>query len=322
MSISISTVLDELGIVIKPAGIVCMTPGINCIGIIQSISDFELNCPVGSGSFVWHAEPGWAPIDRMELERWLVDSPAGTHWLISQRSLVELERIPTREGVDLVLWDANDIAKWLGHEILSGRLKLSIEQNELQSMNTITERALQSKAPSINVATLKPKIALTEMLSQRGYERLQVRPVLIEGREWDVDGYLIGPEDVRERNRWTLIEDPFTGKLTRKGDVEELQYAPHLETISPRSWKTEEMIRSELSSVCEERKHWQISQPSVEGEIQGSILHWWRIDEATAEISNSPILIPGWEVEFPDTGWMFVHGLSGEILNLPRKHMR
>ena len=322
MSFSISTVLDELGIVIKPAGIVCMTPGINCIGIIDSISEFELNCPVPLGSYVWHAEPGWAPIDRMELERWLVDSPAGTHWLISQRRLVELERIPTREGLELVLWGANDIAQWLGHGVLTGRLKLSIHENDLQSMGTITQRAQKSTPPPINVVTLKPKVVLTEMLSQRGYERLQVRPILIEGREWDIDGYLIGPEDTRERNRWTLIEDPFTGQLTRKGDVEELQYSPHLETITPKSWKSIEMIRSELPSVCEERRHWQISQPSSDGEIQGSILHWWRIDESTAELTNSPILIPGWEVEFPDTGWMFVHGLSGEILNSPRKIKR
>ena len=135
MSISISSVLDELGIMIKPAGIVSMTPGINCIGVIESITDFELNCPVAIGSFVWHAESGWAPIDRMELERWLVDSPAGNHWLISERRLVELDRIPTRDGLDLVLWSADDLAKWLGHAILSGRLKLSIHENILQSMS-------------------------------------------------------------------------------------------------------------------------------------------------------------------------------------------
>ncbi len=93
----------------------------------------------------------------------------------------------------------------------------------------------------------------------------------------------------------------------------------HLRARSKRgnTWKTLEMVRSELTSVCEERRHWKVSQPSSDGEIQGSILHWWRIDEGAAELTYSPILIPGWEVEFPDTGWMLVHGLSGEILNSP-----
>jgi hypothetical protein len=37
-----------------------------------------------------------------------------------------------------------------------------------------------------------------------------------------------------------------------------------------------------------------------------------------AEMTSSPILIPGWQVDFPGNGWMIVHGLSGEILNLPQ----
>ncbi|DAC48411.1 MAG TPA: hypothetical protein HA340_07025 [Candidatus Thalassarchaeaceae archaeon] len=317
MPVSIPSVLDELGIGIKPAGIVCRTPGINCLGIIESITDGEIKCPVSIGSFVWHAEPGWAPIDRMELERWLVDSPAGSHWLISERRLLELDRIPIRDQLELDLWGSDDLAQWLGNAVLIGRLKLSMHNYDSNSMGAISERTEKSTPPPIKAITLKPKVILTEWLSQRGYERLPVRPVLLEGREWDVDGHLIGPEGASERNRWTLIDDPFTGQLTKKGDVEALPCAPHLERISPRSWKTQEMVRSELTSVCEERRHWNISQSSSDGEIQGSILHWWRIDEGTAELTNSPILIPGWEVEFPSTGWMLVHGLSGEILNSP-----
>jgi hypothetical protein len=78
------------------------------------------------------------------------------------------------------------------------------------------------------------------------------------------------------------------------------------------------MVRSELPSVCEERRHWTVSQTAAGGEVQGSILHWWRIEEKVAEMTSSPILIPGWQVDFPGNGWMIVHGLSGEILNLPQ----
>jgi len=320
MSISIPSVLEELGIGIKPSGIVCRTPGINCLGAIESIIDGEIKCPVSIGSFVWHAEPGWAPIDRMELERWLVDSPEGSHWLISERRLLELERIPSRNQLELIIWGSDDLAQWLGHAILSDKLKLSINKYSSQSMSTISDRTEKSTPPPKQATTLKPKVILTDWLSQRGYERLPARAVLLEGREWDVDGFLIGPEGGRERNRWTLIEDPFTNEIIRKGDVETLPCAPHLERISPSYWKTREMVRSELTTVCQERRHLKISQQSSDGEIQGSILHWWRIDEGAAELTNSPLLIPGWEVEFPDLGWMLVHGLSGETLNLPSKN--
>ncbi len=158
MAISIPSVLDELGIGIKSAGIICRTPGINCLGIIESISDEEIKCPVSIGSFVWHAEPGWAPIDRMELERWLVDSPAGSHWLISERRLLELDRVPIRDQLELILWGSNDLAQWLGHAILSDRLKLSMHNYASKSMSTISERTEKSTPPPIKAITLKPKV--------------------------------------------------------------------------------------------------------------------------------------------------------------------
>jgi len=92
MTVSLPAILKELGIEVKSISIISRTPGINCLGIIESISDSSAGCPVDVGTHVWHAQPGWAPIDRMELERWMVDAPDGSHWLVSERKLIDLDR--------------------------------------------------------------------------------------------------------------------------------------------------------------------------------------------------------------------------------------
>ena len=318
MAVSLSVILRELGIEVKSISIISRTPGINCLGIIESISDSSAGCPVDVGTHVWHAQPGWAPIDRMELERWMVDAPDGSHWFVSERRLIDLDRTTGPNRIGLVLWGSEELSNWLGQAILAGRIRLQLDETPLSpSIGGISNRAEKSKPPPPDATAIKPKVKLTEWLSQRGYERLQVRPILLEGRSWHIDGHLLGPEGNKEKHRWTLLEDPFSSQLSRMGDAEPLPFVPQLEQISPTSWKTIEMVRSELPSVCEERRHWRVSQTAADGEVQGSILHWWRIEEKVAEMTSSPILIPGWQVDFPGNGWMIVHGLSGEILNLP-----
>ncbi len=318
MAVSLPSVLKELGIEVKSISIISRTPGINCLGIIESISNSSVGCPVEVGTHIWHAQPGWAPIDRMELERWIVDAPDGSHWLVSERRLIDLEQTTVSERIKLELWGSEELSNWLGQSILAGRLNLQFDESQSSpSIGGISKRAEKSSPSIPDTKAIKPKVKLTEWLSQRGYERLEVRPILLEGKSWNIDGHLLGPEGNKERHRWSLIEDPFSGQLTRMGDSQPLPFVPQLEKISPRAWMTTEMVRSELPSVCEERRHWRVSQTTAGGDVHGSILHWWRIEEKVAKMTSSPILIPGWQVDFPGNGWMIVHGLSGEILNLP-----
>ncbi len=320
MTVSLPSVLKELGIAVKSIPIISRTPGINCLGIIESISNSAADCPVDVGTHVWHAQPGWAPIDRMELERWMVDAPDGSHWLVSERKLIDLDRTSVSNRIRLELWGSEKLSNWIGQAILAGRLNLQLDEMITSpSIGGITARAEKSSPPPPDAMAIKPKVKLTEWLSQRDYEVLQVRPILLEGKSWHIDGHLLGPEENKERHHWTLIEDPFSGQLTRMADCEPLPFVPQLEKISPSSWKTMEVIRSELPSVCEERRHWRVSQTADGGDVHGSILHWWRIEEKVAEMTSSPILIPGWQVDFTGNGWMIVHGLSGEILNLPKE---
>ena len=318
MAVSLPAVLEELGIDTEDAGIVCKTPGIISIGIVRRCADGTLASPIEVGTHIWHAQPGWAPIDRMELERWLVDAPIGKHWFVSQRKLIGIDNVPTIPGVELTIWNEGDLAKWLGDNLLNGKLNLSIQMPQVSdTLIGISERTVNSTPPPKEATALKPMVKLADWLSQRGFERLQVRPVLLEARLWSIDGFLVGPEESKERNRWSLIEDPFTGKLEKMGDIKTLPFVPQLEQIRPENWMTMEMVRSSLSEVCEERRHWRVSQPNQAGRVQGSILHWWRIDETRAELVSSPVLLPGWQVNFPGNGWMIVHGLSGEIVNSP-----
>jgi hypothetical protein len=251
----------------------------------------------------------------MELERWLVDAPAGSHWLVSERKLVGIERPPKRDDVNLLLWGPKQLGEWLGAAVLSGELSLKLgDETPSETIESLAERSVKTELPPPDAIALKPAFKLATWLSDQGYDQLPVRPVLIEGRMWRVEGFLIGPEKTRERNRWTLLEDPFSGKVSRLDQVDSLPFIPQLEKISPSCWLTREALKGELSGVCEERRHWRVSQSTADGSVSGSILHWWRIERDSAEMTPSPVYMPGWQVKFPNEGWLLVHGLTGETV--------
>jgi len=314
MAVSLPAVLDELKFVIEPTAVISRTPGLTCLGALKEDSRVD-GVPVGEGAHIWHAVTGWAPIDRMELERWLVDAPAGCHWLISERDLVGIDPLPSRDGVTLFLWSPKQLGEWLGAAVLSGELtlKLGVEPTS-ETIDALAERSVKSELPPPDAVALKPSFKLAAWLADQGYEQLPVRPILMEGRMWRVEGFLIGPEKTRERNRWTLLEDPFSGKVSRLDQVDSLPFIPQLEKISPSSWMTMDSLKSELSGVCEERRHWRVSQSTADGPVSGSILHWWRIESDGAEMTPSPVFLPGWQVKFPNEGWLLVHGLTGETV--------
>lgn len=238
--------------------------------------------------------------------------------MISERKLIELQKIPTVDGVELTLWPSEVLATWVGTALLRGRLHLHDSTEATTSTFTsIINRTEESSPPPPKAVALKPKVNLTDWLRGLGYERLPVRPVLLEGRLWDVSGHLVGPEEAREGQTWSLLDDPFLNTLTQFSGAEVLPFVPQLEKVAPMVWKSRESIRSSLPAVCEERRHWRVNHSPSNGSVQGSILHWWRIDEKSAELSSSPVLIPAWQVDFPDSGSMLVHGLTGDTVHLP-----
>jgi hypothetical protein len=128
----------------------------------------------------------------------------------------------------------------------------------------------------------------------------------------------VGPEDARERNSWTLLEDPFSGTFERAGDLDALEHIPNLERLLPDDWLDETSIRTALPELCEERRSWEVRQQGDEGSVLGNLLHWWRLELDSAVFTPREAFLPAWKVNVPGRGWIIVHGLTGRMLTSPR----
>ena len=232
MSVALPEILSHLGVELRPLNLVSRTPGIVCLGELEILPESLRDVPVVLGAYVWHAQPGWAPIDRLELERWLVDAPSGCHWLVSERKLVEMRSPPRRDDIALILWGPKRISQWLGTAVLTGELEVDTSPLPSETMVNVAERAEVPEPPPSGIA-IRPQIQLREWFIEKGFEPLSTQPVLLAARLWTVEGYLIGPEDARERNSWTLLEDPFSATFERAGELDTLEHIPNLERLLP-----------------------------------------------------------------------------------------
>ena len=75
-------------------------------------------------------------------------------------------------------------------------------------------------------------------------------------------GTLRGPENAADRQGWEFLEDPFTGEIELIGDVETLDFIPNLERIEPKVWIDESEIAPKLANLCEERRHYTVTESS------------------------------------------------------------
>lgn len=269
------------------------------------------------GAYVWHAQPGWAPIDRLELERWLVDAPSGCHWLVSERKLVEMRAPPRRDDIALILWGPKRISQWLGTAVLSGELAVDMSPSPSETMGNVAERAAVAEPPPAGVA-FRPRIQLSNWFIEKGFEPLATQPLLLSAKLWTIEGNLVGPEDARERNSWTLLEDPFSGSFERAGDLDALEHIPNLERLLPDEWLDDSSLSAALPELCEERRSWEVRQQGDEGSVLGNLLHWWRLELDSAVFTPREAFLPAWKVNVPGRGWIIVHGLTGRMLTSPR----
>ena len=306
-------ILEHLGVELRPLNLVSRTPGIVCLGELELLPESLREVPVVLGAYVWHAQPGWAPIDRLELERWLVDAPSGCHWLVSERKLVEMRAPPRRDDIALILWGPKRISQWLGTAVLSGELAVDMSPSTSETMVNVAERAAVAEPPPAGVA-FRPRIQLSNWFIEKGFEPLATQPLLLAAKLWTVEGNLVGPEDARERNSWTLLEDPFSGVLDQAGDFDSLEHIPNLERLLPENWLDETSLRAALPELCEERRSWEVRRQGDEGTVLGNLLHWWRLDLDSAAFTSREAFLPAWKVNAPGRGWIIVHGMSGRML--------
>ena len=306
-------ILEHLGVELRPLNLVSRTPGIVCLGELELLPESLREVPVVLGAYVWHAQPGWAPIDRLELERWLVDAPSGCHWLVSERKLVEMRAPPRRDDIALILWGPKRISQWLGTAVLTGELAVDMSPSTSETMVNVAERAAVAEPPPAGVA-FRPRIQLSNWFIEKGFEPLATQPLLLSAKLWTIEGNLVGPEDARERNSWTLLEDPFSGVLDQAGDFDALEHIPNLERLLPENWLDETSLRAALPELCEERRSWEVRRQGDEGTVLGNLLHWWRLDLDSAAFTSREAFLPAWKVNAPGRGWIIVHGLSGRML--------
>jgi len=311
--VTLPKILEHLGVELRPLNLVSRTPGIVCLGELELLPESLREVPVVLGAYVWHAQPGWAPIDRLELERWLVDAPSGCHWLVSERKLVEMRAPPRRDDIALILWGPKRISQWLGTAVLSGELAVDMSPSPSETMVNVAERAAVAEPPPAGVA-FRPRIQLSNWFIEKGFEPLATQPLLLAAKLWTIEGNLVGPEDARERNSWTLLEDPFSGVLDQAGDFDALEHIPNLERLLPENWLDETSLRAALPELCEERRSWEVRRQGDEGTVLGNLLHWWRLDLDSAAFTSREAFLPAWKVNAPGRGWIIVHGLSGRML--------
>ena len=123
----IRDLLTQIGASLDPPPSHTPCPGISLLGILDQPPATRGGPKLSIGTHVWHAHDGWAPLDHLEIERWLVDAPTGSHWILSERPL-RLEQRPQRTDVDYDVWGPDRFAQWLGDAILNGDLNASVPQ--------------------------------------------------------------------------------------------------------------------------------------------------------------------------------------------------
>ena len=313
----IRDLLTQLGAVLDSPPPHTPCPGIALLGVLSNPPATRSGPKLAIGTHVWHAHDGWAPLDNLEIERWLVDTPSGLHWLLSERPL-RLEHKPSRSDVEYEVWGPDRFAQWLGEAILNGDLNAEIPHVIPASVVEAeeVERATPSSKES-GPSALRPQIELASILDKLTLTHAEPRPVLLTARIWTVTGILRGPENAADRQWWEFLEDPFTGEIDIIEKVETLDFIPNLERIEPKVWIAESEIAPKLATLCEERRHYTVTESSGANQVQGSVLHWWKLDPSSAEMTPRLALLPAWQLRIPERGMALVHGLTGQLIPLP-----
>ena len=201
------------------------------------------------------------------------------------------------------------MARWIGEAVLSGDLVAHSPDIESE---TDTEVSTSGATEPIGLRrTLRPLVDLDSWLVQRGGEEGNTTPVLMSAKHWIISGSLVGPEDERESAVWQVLEDPWTSSLSIYDPDEELDYPPRLRVVNPQemSWMDIRELPPELLRLLDSRK--QGEPDSNDGPVRSMMLEWWRFNSETAELTESPVTIPGWVIEVEGAPTQVLHARNG-----------
>ena len=125
-----------------------------------------------------------------------------------------------------------------------------------------------------------------------------------------------GPSGSSEKGEWTILEDPWSRRLSIIGESESLQKSPKLRSIAPpnENWLTEDRLKIEISKIVDERRRGDSGEMSISGTVRSMLLEKWVLDIHMAFIEHYRIFIPGWLINLKSD--KILHGRNGRLYDL------
>ena len=278
------------------------------IGVATAVPDFGIHT---GRTFIWYAPSEILPITRSELDRFEMDAPDGFHLILSERTTHSDCDPIDRTKFQIVT--PKQVSQWIGSAVLSGDLVASAvpkEQNEPGS-NEVSTYSNQEE-----MRVLCSKIDIDSWTASRGIEGFSSSPILLEARIWRVSGELRGPNGKSENGEWTILEDPWSQRLSIIGESESMQKSPKIRSIEPPTgnWLSEDRLKIEISKIIEERRRGDSGKVSISGTVRSMLLEKWVLDTHMAMIEHYRIFIPGWLINLESD--KILHGRNGRLYDL------
>ncbi|MBA45386.1 MAG: hypothetical protein CMB31_02210 [Euryarchaeota archaeon] len=308
--------LRHRGAVLESNPLAIGTPSIRPLGRISEPPIGLNNGPARLHTNVWHAPDGWTILDRVELDRWIVDAIVGQHWILSERPLSQNLRLPEKLGVEIEIWGPDQLSNWLGEAILSGEVNASVsslndidERRESRDVEEIRLESAWFESIKDDLCTMSPMVNLESWIERNPIGN-NVRPtaVLVEARIWSVLGMLRGPESNTERAWWGILESPIFETFEILQDPVFLSHRPDLRVIPPLTWMDENIVLENISRVTETRKTF--SPDSLSSvRIHGT----WSLDPSSTEVESVTVLVPAWIMEIPNSSNNILNAVTGNL---------
>ena len=282
--------LDLRGIRMSPAELDMEIIGFQCLGIAERMPESsELG---GSLVHVWHVGREILPISASEAECWIVDSPPGRHWILSEREMSKGAKSILKNDL-IEFWGPEKLARWIGESVLSGSLDAQIpviDKDIISESEDIDDEFTASE----NRRILSPIIDLDEWIIQRGIENIQAQPILLKINVWEVNGRLISPDGDGEYRNWLVIEDPWASKIEIFNESEILPTIPDIRIINPLNnmWLQESDLLVMLKGILETRR--QKKNSISKGSVKSTMLERWQLESSGVTLHKTVGAIPGW----------------------------
>jgi len=345
--------LEQRGATLVPADDAIGTARIRCLGRLLEPPIGMVDEPAVVDAHVWHAADGWSPLDRIEIERWMVDAPSGSHWLLSERAIERVGRMPERDDLRLTIWDPRRLAGWIGEAVLAGDLSASptgFVEPDSQLKGTLMPESPQPESGNGFIQELHPsKSSAPTDLEHSNFSGTSLRsdsnasnsdgvPIEALRPTVDIDSWL-------ERHGWGSIQTTPVLLPARIWHVSGILRGPE-EAAERRWWRiledpiAERVVRIDDAEILPSiprlvviddvrwigrdgvRLHLpglcEVRRQWADDPASGSrLLHWWRLDPSSCEMRSSRSLLPAWIVKIPFEGPHLLHGLVGELFQAP-----